>query len=331
MRGIKPAIAFAAVLLFQGAFAAISESDRKEVLAAVIEHLETEYVDPEVGRRAARKMREESVRDLLARASDGHALAAALRDKLRAETGDGHLNVEYSEKVLPEDPGAAEFSEQEMERYYGAHLNFGIRKAERLENNVGLLDLTVFPPASMGGDTMAAAMQVLAHTDALIIDLRSNGGGMDTVSLVASYLFDEQQPLSGIYNRPTGKTKQNFTQPYVPGARFGGSKPVYVLISKRTFSAAEALAYDLQALGRAVIIGEPSGGGAHPFTYRRIHPHFVLWSVVEKSINPITGRNWQGVGVQPDVRVDPAQALDKALELIAAGKRQQRPVKQATG
>jgi C-terminal processing protease CtpA/Prc len=185
----------------------------------------------------------------------------------------------------------------------------------------------VFPPASMGGDTVAAAMQVVAHTDALIIDLRRNGGGMDTVSLVASYLFDEQQPLSGIYSRPAGKSTQSFTQPYVPGAKFGGTKPVYVLISKKTFSAAEALAYDLQALKRAMIIGEPSGGGAHPFTYRRIHPHFVLWSVVEESVNPITGKNWQGIGVQPDVRIDPAQALDKALELIADKKRQGRPVK----
>jgi C-terminal processing protease CtpA/Prc len=160
-------------------------------------------------------------------------------------------------------------------------------------------------------------MQVIAHTDALIIDLRRNGGGADTVALVASYLFDSQQPLSGIYHRPTGKTTQNFTLPYVPGAKFGGAKPVYVLTSKRTFSAAEALAYDLQALKRATIVGEPSGGGAHPFTYKRIHPHFVLWSVVEKSVNPITGKNWQGVGVRPDVAVDQAQALDKALALIA--------------
>lgn len=330
MPGIKPTVAIIALLFVQAAFAAeVSEADRKAVLAAVIAHLEAEYIDPEVGKRVARKMREKSVRDMLANASDGTAMAAALRDKLRAETGDGHLNVEYSEKELPSDQAAAdaEFSEQEMERYYGAHLNFGVRKAERLENNIGLVDLAVFPPASMGGDTVAAAMQVVAHSDALIIDLRKNGGGMDTVSLVASYLFDEQQPLSGIYHRPTGKTTQNFTQPYVPGAKFGGTKPVYVLISKRTFSAAEALAYDLQALKRAIIIGQPSGGGAHPFTYRRIHPHFVLWSVVEKSVNPITGNNWQGVGVQPDVVIDPEQALDKALELIATKKRQQRPVK----
>jgi C-terminal processing protease CtpA/Prc len=330
MPAIKPVVAIVALLFAHNALAAaVSEADQKAVLAAVISHLQTEYVDPDVGRRVAKKLREKSVRDMLASASDGTAMAEALRDKLRAETGDGHLNVEYSEKELPDNQAAAdaEFSQQEMERYYGAHVNFGVRKAERLEDNIGLVDLAVFPPASLGGDTVSAAMQVIAHTDALIIDLRRNGGGMDTVSLVASYLFDEQQPLSGIFNRPTGKTTQNFTQPYVPGAKFGGIKPVYVLTSKRTFSAAEALAYDLQALKRATIIGQPSGGGAHPFTYRRIHPHFVLWSVVEKSVNPITGKNWQGVGVQPDVVIDPAQALDKALELIAEKKKQQRPVK----
>lgn len=330
MPGIKSVVAIVASLVIPAAFAApVTDTDRKQVLDAVIAHLETEYIDPEVGKRAAQKLRDKSVRELLKSAGDGTAVAEALRDKLRAETGDGHLNVEYSEKELPSDQAAAdaEFSEQEMERYYGAHLNFGVRKAERLEDNIGLLDLAVFPPSSMGGDTIAAAMQVIAHTDALIIDLRRNGGGMDTVALVASYLFDSQQPLSGIYNRPTGKTTQNFTLPYVPGAKFGGIKPVYVLTSKRTFSAAEALAYDLQALKRATIVGEPSGGGAHPFTYRRVHPHFVLWSVVEKSVNPITGKNWQGVGVQPDVAVDQAQALDKALALIAQKRKEQRPVK----
>lgn len=324
MPGIKSAVAFVALLAIPGAFAAapVTDSDRKQVLDAVIAHLETEYIDPDVGRRAAKELRGKSVQESLKSAGDGTAVAEALRDKLRAATGDGHLNVEYSEKELPSDQAAAdaEFSEQEMERYYGVHVNFGVRKAERLENNIGLLDLAVFPPSSMGGDTIAAAMQVVAHTDALIIDLRRNGGGSDTVALVASYLFDKQQPLSGVYHRPTGKTTQNFTLPYVPGAKFGGTKPVYVLTSKRTFSAAEALAYDLQALKRATIIGEPSGGGAHPFTYKRIHPHFVLWSVVEKSVNPITGKNWQGVGVQPDVMIDQAQALDKALALIAERK-----------
>lgn len=322
-------IAAVALLAFDATFAAaMTQADRAGVVAAVISHLESEYVDLTVGRNAARQLRRRFDAAALKDAGTGAAFAEALTRALREETGDGHLKVEFSETALNEDASAAdeEFSAQEMERYYGAHQNFGVRKVERLEGNIGLLELSVFPPAAMGGDTVAAAMQVLAHTDALIIDLRHNGGGGDTVSLVASYLFDdlvdERQPLSGIYDRPSGVTRQEYTLPYVPGARFGANKPVYILISKRTFSAAEAFAYDMQALKRATVVGEPSGGGAHPFTYRRIHSHFVLWSVRQKSLNPITGTNWQGTGVRPDVVVDPKNAMERAVALIAASKKQ---------
>lgn len=104
----------------------------------------------------------------------------------------------------------------------------------------------------------------------------------------------------------------------MPGRRFGSTKPVYILTSHRTFSAAEAVAYDLQALGRAVIVGETTGGGANPFEYRRIHDHFAVDLPESRSINPITGTNWQDVGVKPDVEVPAEQALDKALELAKA-------------
>lgn len=293
----------------------LSDADRQQVLNATLQHLEREYVDLEVGRKGAAQVRERMRRKEFALVKDPTTFAEALTKLLREVTGDGHLTVEYSAKPLENVPEAT-FTAQEMERYYGAHVNHGVEKVERLEDNVGLLELTVFPPSSMGGDTVAAAMNVIAHTDALIIDLRNNGGGSDTVALVASYLFDEQQPLSGIYDRPLDTLKQQHTLSYVHGAKFGATKPVYVLISQRTFSAAEALAYDLQALKRATIVGEPSGGGAHPFEYRRIHSHFVLWSVTQKSLNPITGKNWQGTGVQPDVRCEAAKALEKTLELI---------------
>ncbi len=311
-----------------GLAAEVTQADRATVVAAVISHLESEYVDLAVGRKAAKQLRRRFDAAALKQAAASAAFAETLTRALREETGDGHLTVEFSETALSEDAAAAdaEFAAQEAERYYGAHLNFGVTKVERLEGNIGLLELSVFPPAAMGGDTVAAAMQVLAHTDALIIDLRHNGGGGDTVSLVASYLFDdvadERKPLSGIYDRPSGVTRQEYTLPYVPGARFGASKPVFILISKRTFSAAEAFAYDMQALKRATVIGEPSGGGAHPFIYRRIAAHFVLWSVTQKSLNPITGTNWQGTGVQPDVVVDPKSALQRAVALAAASKKQ---------
>ena len=312
-------VIFALLMLNSSASAqTISTDDREAVVKAVIEHLESDYVLPDVGRRGAAELKSALRSKAFRSESSGEAFAAALTDKLRRVTGDGHLAVEYSAKPVEENAEAkAAFNAQEMERYYGKQVNHGVRKAERLDSNVGLLELSVFPPANMGGDTIAAAMNVIANTDALIIDLRNNGGGSETtVSLIASYLFDERQPLSGKYNRPEDRLTQQFTQPYVPGDRFGAVKPVYVLISKRTFSAAEALAYDLQALKRATIVGEPSGGGAHPFDYHRIHPHFILWSVTERSLNPITGKNWQGTGVQPDVRVESAQALETALKLI---------------
>ena len=302
----------------------IDSDGRARVIEAVASHLESEYVDADRGATAAVALRERMAAGAFD-STDGAAFAERLSAVLQELTGDGHLNVEHSEEPLPEDQDAADeaYSAQEMERWYGAHLNFGVEKVERLEDNVGLLDLRVFPPVAMGGDTVAAAMQVLAHTDALIIDLRENGGGDgDSARLVASYLFGTRpEPLSGYYDRPLDRLTQSFTQPYVPGDRFGPDKPVYVLISNQTFSAAEGLAYDLQALGRATVIGERSGGGAHSFEYRRIHPHFVLWSVTGRSVNPVTGGNWQGVGVEPDVPVPAADALATARRLLAQRSR----------
>lgn len=319
-----PCFAFMMIAAHSAAAASrVDASVRQNVIAAIVQHLESDYVDAKAGGDAAASLRSQSKSGAFNAASSGAEFAAALTKSLHESTGDGHLNIEYvgGNGAASGSPAQAEFTAREMERYYGAGVNFGVKKLERLDNNIGLLELSVFPPASMGGPVISAAMQVLAHTDALIIDLRQNGGGSDTVALVASYLFDSEQPMSGIYDRPSNTTRQLYTLAYVPGTRFGPNKPVYVLTSKRTFSAAEALAYDLQALKRATVVGEPSGGGAHPFQYRRIHPDYVLWSVTQRSVNPITQSNWQGVGVQPDVRVPADQALAKAVELIGAARK----------
>lgn len=296
-----------------------TSSDKDIVLNAVIDHLKTDYVEPDIGLSAAQSLRQAQRDGAFADVADGEPFAALISARLQSLTGDGHLNLEYSSEPIA--LGTAEeaaFAVSELERYYGAHLNFGVQEISRLDNNIGYLDLRVFAPIDMGGDTVTAAMNVLAHTDALIIDLRKNGGGMgDMADLIASYLFNaERQPLTGTYDRPKDELTQRFTQTYVPGDRFGAEKPVYVLISPRTFSAAEALAYNLQALGRATIVGEPSGGGAHPFQYLPVHEHFVLWSVTAKSINPLTNGNWQGVGVTPDVRVSADDALETAVDRL---------------
>jgi len=299
----------------------VSKDTKSAVVSAVLGHLRDEYVDLEVGQSAADELEEMHHAGHFKDAKGPKAFATKLSGTIQRLTGDGHLNVEFSAKPidLKNDESEESFSAQEMEKYYGAGVNYGVQRIEHLEGNVGYLDLRVFAPIDMGGPSVTSAMTVLAPTSALIIDLRKNGGGIgDMADLVASYLFDEQrQPLTGTYDRPSDTLTQRFTQPMVPGRRFGPDKPVYVLISKRTFSAAEALAYNLQALGRATIVGETSGGGAHPFEYKPIHKHFVLWSVTAKSVNPITQSNWQGVGVKPDITVPAAEALQHALSLVA--------------
>jgi C-terminal processing protease CtpA/Prc len=190
--------------------------------------------------------------------------------------------------------------------------NFGFEKVERLAGNIGYLDLRGFMPPPVMGDTAAAAMSFLSNTAALIIDLRQNGGGSpEAVSLIASYLFDRPVRLNDIYDRPSNETRQYWTLPYVPGKRFVG-KDVYVLTSSRTFSAAEDFTYGVKNLKRAIIVGEVTGGGAHPIGPRRLSDHFVVVVPMGRSISSITKTDWEGTGVEPHVKVPAAQALPTA-------------------
>ncbi|MBD2841359.1 S41 family peptidase [Erythrobacter rubeus] len=292
----------------------LTETDRAEIIANSASLLETRYVDAELGAELARSL--QAAADEWSDITDRREFARAVTDWLRAQSSDGHLGLTYSEAPISAEEGDAEFSAAEMEKWYGRHLNHGVEKIERLDGNIMLLDLRVFPPPSMAADVIAAAMTVVAQGDALIIDLRKNGGGADTANLITGYLLDEGgQPLTGIYNRPRNEHRADTSPSWVPGRKFGGTKPLYILTSGKTFSAAEALAYNLQALERATIVGEVTGGGAHPFEYRRVHEHFALDLPEGRSINPITGTNWQNVGVKPDVEVAADEALAAALEL----------------
>lgn len=313
-----------ALLLFLAAPAmaqSLTANDRAEIVANAASLIEQRYVDATKARTIAASLRKHG-RNWTT--TDPEAFAEEVTEWLRRTTGDGHLGLSYSKDPIPEGAGEANFSAAEMEKWYGPQLNHGIEKIERLPGNIMLLDLRVFPPPAMAGDVFAAALNVVAQGDALIIDLRNNAGGMETSRLLMGYLLEGGQPLSGEYNRPANRHSAGVSPDWVPGRRFGSAKPVFVLTSRKTFSAAEAVAYDLQALKRATIVGETTGGGAHPFEYRRIHPHFAVDLPEGRSINPITGGNWQDVGVKPDVAVPADQALDVALKLardaIARGR-----------
>ncbi|MEO6089428.1 MAG: S41 family peptidase, partial [Umezawaea sp.] len=180
---------------------------------------------------------------------------------------------------------------------------------------IALLELapSLFP-VDLCGEAIAAALTIVADAEALILDLRENGGGDPaTVALVCSYLLDEPTHLNTMYFRDGESYRQSWSLPHVPGKRFGGTKPVYVLTSGRTFSGAEELSYDLQQLGRATVVGEQTGGGAHPRRGFRVHPHLEATIPTGRAINPVSGTNWELVGVTPDIEVPAEEALDRAL------------------
>lgn len=295
----------------------ISAADRRDVIEATASLIETRYVDAAVGQRLASDLRRS--RAQWRHIVSGEELAEVVTIWLRQQSGDGHFALSYSSTPIAAEGGEADYLAEETERYYGAHFNHGIQRIERFEGNIMLIDLRVFPPPALAGDVISAMMTVAAQGEVLIIDLRNNGGGMETVNLIAGYLLPPGSPMSGTFDRPSGTLTPQVSPLTVPGRRFGESKPVYILTSRRTFSAAEALAYDLQALRRAVIVGEVTGGGANPFAYRRVHRHFALSLPEQRSINPITGGNWQDVGVRPDVEVPADQALERALALARNG------------
>ena len=200
-------------------------------------------------------------------------------------------------------------------RRMGRMDNFGIHRVERLDGNVGYLDLRRVAMAANAGPAVAAAMELIAGTYALIFDLRHNGGGApDGVALWCSYLLKEEPiHLNDIFHADTGQTRQFWALPYVPGSRYL-DRPVYVLTSGRTFSGGEEWCYNLQALGRAELIGETTGGGAHPTRGFPVSGAVHMAVPFARSVNPVTGTNWEGTGVTPDTAVPEAGARDVAYE-----------------
>lgn len=287
-----------------------------DVIGQVVRLIEEHYVFPEAG-AAVCKVLQERVADWRAGELEPDAFAEAVTSALQSVNGDKHLRLQYSADELPDEDDEARMVAQLTES--AARNTGGVGRVERLEGNVGYLELSpILYPLSMSAESLTAALTILASTDALIVDVRPNrGGSPETVQFVCSYLFDETVHLNSIEKRAGADLWQSWSLPYVPGRRFGGSKPVYVLTSGSTFSGAEELAYNLQQRSRAVVVGETTRGGAHPCESFKVHPHLTATIPNARSVHPLTGGNWEGTGVRPDVEVPAEQALDEAVRLLS--------------
>jgi C-terminal processing protease CtpA/Prc len=286
------------------------------LVEAIIERLATSYIFPERAIQAATLLRV----NLTAGKYDlpiGPELCDRLSADLFAACADKHLRLIWHDSAQASQDEQALVAEL---REMFQRENYGIRSAERLPGNIGCIALTIIPESSTGGPTMAAAMQLVQYTHALILDLRdTRGGAPDGVAFLCSFLVASGEVhLNDIVEGPRGPTRQYWTAGYVPGSRYG-ERQVYILTSANTFSGGEELAYDLQALGRAIVVGEVTRGGAHPSEVVSLREHIELRLPVARAVNPTTGTNWEAVGVQPNIVVPAVDALKVAYHAALDG------------
>ncbi len=310
----------------------LGAEEKKAVVAAAATVLQKQYVFPDTAQKMASLIRRNLKAGKYQAIDDPQAFAAMLTEDLRSVSRDRHLGVRYApERILemrtPDE--ARKKAAEEFQKKLARLENHGFKEIRILNGNIGYLKFNQFSDAQEAFQVAVGAMAFLANSDALVVDLRENGGGSpEMIQLLSSYFFSgEPRHLNSFYYRLDEKTEQYWTQPYVPGIKLAETD-LYVLTSSYTFSGAEEFTYNLKNMKRATIVGEVTGGGAHPVRLEILNDHFAIGVPYARAVNPISKTNWEGTGIEPDVKVPAAQALDKAhllaLEKLAAGEKDER-------
>ncbi len=289
---------------------------------------ESKYAFPEKGAEVASEVRERIVAGAFTDVRLDRDFIRSMTKLFRELSGDLHVGFAYFDEPQPMlDEETYEFGQIDEEDIAEARVhNYGFYEVRRLAGNIGYIELRAFAPAEIGAETVGAAMTLIADTEALILDVRKNSGGkMNMIACIASYLFDEPVQMSSLHNCITDETTDYWTSREVPGRRFG-TKPFYMLIGPETFSGGENLAYDLKQLGRVTLIGAKTAGAANATKIYTMTPHVWMAITYGYCVHPVTETNFEGIGVDPDVAVDPAEALEEAhrLALLEISKNLER-------
>ena len=281
--------------------------ERAKIIERIAKELDENYVFPDVGTKMSGLLQKNLKDGKYDDIENVNKFAQVLTDHLQDLCADKHLRVRAG-VGRPRLGGNG--------RPDNSRSNFGFVKVEVLPGNIGYIKFNMFDPTQPAQDVAAAAMKFVENTDALIFDLRENGGGSPVmIAFLQTYLFDNKVHLNSFYYRPTDSTSESWTLDEIPGKRYGEKKPVYVLTSSYTFSGAEEFSYNLKHLKRGTIVGETTGGGAHPVRMVRLGDRMRMSVPFARAINPITKTNWEGSGVIPHVSVRSEEALEKAIEI----------------
>lgn len=292
-------------------FVTTAEAGVREDVDAIAQLIEDNYYDVDKAKSIATDLRQRAQQGKFSTGSDPRDLAAELSEFLYPF--DHHFRVTYEPKA-PDTDGSRK--PQPRVDVATRRANYGFRRAERLPGNIGLIEVTQVAdiefkdandPARRAAD---AALALMKGSDAVIIDLRNNGGGAP--SMVGYLVSAFVKPDANVYNTFHSRDGTETEKPDVTYPQPDVDVPLYVLTSARTGSAAESIAFTLQSCGRAKVVGERSGGAANPgepFRTKGGYEVFISWGSPR---NPLNGRNWEGEGVRPDVEVAAALALDRA-------------------
>lgn len=277
----------------------LTRAQQESALEKIRERVREEYVFPEVARKADEGLAQRASALVAEGPSELAGYIARVNAALADLTRDKHVSIR---KVIPH-----------FDTPTGRH---GIERVEKLEGGIGYLRVDRFFQADESRGLFDEAMDQLAGCRAVIVDLRENRGGGDALGLLASYFLPERVLL----NRLEFRKHETIETWAGPSTRPAFTKvPLFVLVSGRTFSAGEAFAYGLQQRGRATLVGERTKGGANPNQFFPVGAGLELSLSIGRTVNPVSGSNWEGVGVHPDVAVPADRALDKALALAGAG------------
>jgi hypothetical protein len=316
----------------QGQPQALGAGEKKTVVEAVATILQKQYVFPEVARKMGDLIKKNLKAGKYLPIDDPLAFAMKLTEDLRSISRDRHLGVRYMPERIREMKTPDEAKKKAAEEYQkklDRIDNYGFKEIMILSGNVGYLKFNQFSADQGAFQVAIGAMAFLANCNALIIDLRENGGGNpEMIQLLSSYFFSgEPRHLNSFYYRLDEKTEQFWTLPYVPGSKLAATD-LYILTSSYTFSGAEEFTYNLKNMKRATLVGETTGGGAHPVNMEILNDRFAIGVPFARAVNPISKTNWEGTGIEPDVKVPADLALPKAqvmaLEKLASGEKDER-------
>lgn len=315
---IIPIVLTFSMLFGQNRQSSIDEAEKREVIDSLCVNLEREYIFPEITQKYIDKLKEylrSGKYDSIKKPVD---FAAKITEDLAAIHKDEHLYIRYNPERIKNEKKRVALDEAAIlyKKRQERSVNYGFKEIKIFPGNIGYLKFNSFSYNTDAFNTVIGAMNFLSNTDALIIDLRQNGGGSpEMVQFLCSYFLENpRKHLNSFYYKEKDKTTQYWTYTYLPGKRLD-KVDLYLLTSKNTFSAAEEFSYNLKSMKRATVIGETTGGGAHDNKVVVLNDNFEMSLPFARAMNPITKTNWEGIGVEPDIEISSDKALETAQML----------------